>query len=91
MSLAFLEYEEQFGRLWDRLVGNRPSWPRFPDAAVALDVERRRLAVLFRAMGGDPGLELVAGTAALSSHRLRLLQKLGMSEERLPGPSARRN
>lgn len=84
MSLAFLEYEEQFGRLWDRLVGGRPSWPRFPHAAVALEPERRRLAVLFRGMGGDPGLDLVAGTAGLSDHRLRLRQKLGMSEERLP-------
>ena len=72
MSLAFLEYEEQFGRLWDRLVGSQPSWPRFPEAAVALEDERRRLAVLFRGMGGDPGLELVAGTAAVSGHRLRL-------------------
>lgn len=83
MSLAFLEYEEQFGRLWHRLVGNQPSWPSFPEAAVTLEAERRRLAVLFRGMGGDPGLELVAGTAAVSGHRLRLLQKLGMSEERL--------
>ena len=58
MSLAFLEYEEQFGRLWDRVVGGRASLPRFPEAAVALEDERRRLAVLFRAMGGDQGLEL---------------------------------
>ena len=73
MSLALLEYEEQFGRLWNRLVGNQPSWPRFPEAAVTLEAERRRLAVLFRGMGGHPGLELVAGTAAVSGHRLRLV------------------
>ena len=83
MSLAFLEYEEQFGRLWDRMVGGRASLPRFPDAAVALADERRRLAVLFRAMGGDQGLELVAGSETTSHHRLRLAQRLGMSEERL--------
>ena len=41
------------------------------------------LAVLFRAMGGDPGLELVAGSERTSHHRLRLVQRLGMSEERL--------
>ncbi|MGD9508248.1 MAG: nitric oxide reductase activation protein NorD [Geminicoccaceae bacterium] len=85
MSLAFLEYEEQFGRLWDRLVGGRASLPRFPQAAVRLDTERRRLAVLFRGLGGDQGLELVAGGAATSRHRLRLTQKLGMAEERLVG------
>ena len=85
MSLAFLEYEEQFGRLWDRLVGGRASLPRFPEAAVRLDDERRRLAVMFRGFGGDHGLELVAGGAATSCHRLRLVQKLGMAEERLTG------
>ena len=83
MSLAFLEYEEQFGRFWHRLVGDQTSYPRFPDAAVSLEVERRRLAVLFRGLGGDPALELAAGTARTSNHRLRLRQKLGMSEERL--------
>jgi nitric oxide reductase NorD protein len=83
MSLAFLEYEEQFGRLWDRLVGGRASLPRFPEAAVRLEDERRRLAVLFRGMGGDHGLELVAASAVASGHRLRLAQRLGMAEERL--------
>ena len=83
MSLAFLEYEEQFGRLWDRLVGGRASLPRFADAAVALEDERRRLAVLFRAMGGDHGLELVAGSETTAHHRLNFAQRLGMSEERL--------
>ena len=83
MSLAFLEYEEQFGRLWNRVVGGRPSLPRFPEAAVRLEDERRRLAVLFRGLGGDHGLELVAASAAAWSHRLRLVQRLGMAEERL--------
>ena len=83
MSLAFLEYEEQFGRFWHRLVGDQTSYPRFPEAAVSLEGERRRLAVLFRGLGGDPALELAAGTARTSTHRLRLRQKLGMSEERL--------
>ena len=83
MSLDFLEYEEQFGRLWHRLVGGRASLPRFPEAAVRLEDERRRLAVLFRGLGGDHGLELVAGSASGSRHRLRLTQRLGMAEERL--------
>ncbi len=83
MSLAFLEYEEQFGRLWHRLIGTRASLPRFPEAAVRLEDERKRLAVLFRGLGGDPGLELVAGGPATSRHRLRLAQRLGMADERL--------
>ncbi|MFO1046674.1 MAG: hypothetical protein U1E52_02045 [Geminicoccaceae bacterium] len=89
MSLAVLEYEEQFGRLWHRLVGERASLPHFPEAAVRLEDERRRLGVLFRGIGGDPGLELVAGAPAGSSHRLRLLQRLGMAEERRWPPGGR--
>jgi len=83
VSLDFLEYEEQFGRLWHRLIGGRASLPRFPEAAVRLEDERRRLVVLFRGLGGDHGLELVAGSASGSRHRLRLVQRLGMAEERL--------
>ncbi|MEK0085115.1 nitric oxide reductase activation protein NorD [Benzoatithermus flavus] len=83
MGLAFLEFEEQFGRLWHRLVGDRTSHPRFPDAAVALEGERARLAVLFRGLGGDPALEVAAGSARTSGHRLSLRQRLGMDEERL--------
>jgi nitric oxide reductase NorD protein len=83
MGFAFLEYEEQFGRFWHRLVGHQTSYPRFLEAAVSLEDERRRLAVLFRGLGGDPALELAAGSARTSTHRLRLRQKLGMSEERL--------
>ncbi|MFO1075937.1 MAG: protein norD, partial [Geminicoccaceae bacterium] len=80
MSLAFIEYEEQFGRLWDHVVGGRASMPRFAAAAVALDEQRRRLGVLFRGLGGDQGLEIVAAGPASSGHRLSLRQKLGMAE-----------
>ena len=83
MALEILEVEEQFGRFWHRLVGDKASWPHFPEAAVTLEAERRRLAVLFRAMGGDPGLEIAAGTPRTRRHRLRLVQRLGMGEERL--------
>ena len=83
MALEILELEEQFGRFWHRLVGGRASWPRFPAAAVSLESERRRLAVLFRAMGGDPGLELAAGAPRTRRHRLRPVQRLGTGEERL--------
>lgn len=83
MSLAFLEYEEQFGRLWHRLVGDQGSYPRFPEAAVRLDEVRGQLAVLFRGLGGDPALEVAAGTARTSGHRLSWRQRVGMVEERL--------
>lgn len=83
MSLDFIEYEEQFGRLWHRLVGDKASYKRFPDAAVRLEDERGRLAVLFRGFGGDLALELAVGTARTSRHRLSWRQRVGMEEERL--------
>lgn len=83
MSLAFLEYEEQFGRFWHRLVGDQASYPAHPEAAVRLEDERGRLAVLFRGMGGDHALELAAGNARTSGHRLTWRQRVGMADERL--------
>lgn len=83
MSFALLELEEQAGRLWHRLLGQRPSWPTFPAAAVELEPLKASLAVFFRGAGGAPGLELAAGAARGSGHRLRLRQRLAMDEERL--------
>ncbi|MCB1882914.1 MAG: VWA domain-containing protein [Geminicoccaceae bacterium] len=83
MSLAFLEYEENVGRLWHRLAGDRASYLAFPDAAVRLDDERRRLAVFFRGLGGDPGLAFGGSSARARNHRLKVLQRLGLAEERL--------
>lgn len=82
--LAFLEYEEQFGRLWHRLVGERTSWPRFPEAGVDHAELRAALPVFFRGIGGPAGIEVVAGGAARSAHRLRLRQRLGMTDETVP-------
>ena len=83
MSLEFLEYEEKVGRLWHRLIGEPTSWPSFPAAVVELEGVRGALAVFFRGVGGEPGLELAAAGARRAGHRLRLRQRLGMVEERV--------
>lgn len=83
MSLDFLEYEEQVGRLWHRLIGEPASWPSYPTAAVELASLKNALAVFFRGTGGEPGLELAVAGGRRSGHRLKLRQRLSMVEERL--------
>ncbi len=81
--LRWLEYEEQVGRLWHRLVGERASYPRHPGAAVALEAVAGPLAVFFRGLGGDPGVQIAGAGARASGHRLRLRQRIGLDAERL--------
>lgn len=77
------ELEERVGRFWHRLVGERPSWPRHPEAAVSLDSVRGQLAVFFRGLGGDKGVAVTAQSARTSAHRLTWKQRVGMEDERL--------
>ena len=83
LMLDFLEYEEKVGRFWHRLVGDAASSPRFEDAAVSFDEVKGSLPIFFRGLGGDAGLELVAGGATDSDHRLTWRQRIGMERERL--------
>ncbi|BAI75498.1 nitric-oxide reductase NorD protein (plasmid) [Azospirillum sp. B510] len=85
--LEFFEPEETVGRLWHRLIGGRSSYPRHPEAAVTLETMRPRLAVFFRALGGDRGVRLAAGTATLSGHRLPLPDRIGLGAERVERPA----
>ncbi|RAI57090.1 nitric oxide reductase activation protein NorD [Roseicella frigidaeris] len=78
------EPEESVGQHWHRLVGGAHSWPRHPAAALRLDEVRTRLGILFRALGGAGGVQLAAGDATLSRHRLGLRARLGLGDtERL--------
>ncbi len=85
--LSLLEPEEFIGRYWHRLVGGRSSLPHHPDAAVALETIRPRLAVFFRGLGGDRGVRLAAAARASSGHRLSVLERIGLGTERLERPA----
>ncbi len=82
--LDHLDPEEQVGRAWHRLVGQRGSYPDYPDAAVRLDELRGALGVFYRGLGGAAGREISAGTARSAGHRLRWRERLTQGEERLP-------
>lgn len=82
--MGFLDLEAAVGQAWNRWIGDAPSLPRHPQAAVALDEVQGRLRVFFRALGGEGAVRIAAGTAGASRHRLRLRQKAGFGgEERL--------
>lgn len=81
--MELFEPEETVGRLWHRLIGGRSSYPHHPHAAVTLESLRPRLSVFFRALGGNRGVRLTAGSAAASGHRLPLLDRIGLGAERV--------
>jgi len=84
--LDFLELEETVGQFWHRLVGRAVTYPRYPELGVSLDEVRGSLAVFFRGLGGETGVQLAGTAARASSHRLNFLQRLGVTEERLEQP-----
>lgn len=84
--LDFLELEETVGQLWHRLVGRAATYPRYPELGVSLDEVRGYLAVFFRGLGGEAGVQLAGTAARASSHRLNFLQRLGVTEERMEQP-----
>jgi len=83
MRRAWLEVEETAGRLWHRWASAAGSWPGFPAAAARFAELEGTLGVFFRALGGDPGVQVAAHAESASAHRLTLRQRLGADHERL--------
>ncbi|MGJ5040159.1 MULTISPECIES: nitric oxide reductase activation protein NorD [unclassified Bradyrhizobium] len=79
--LDFLELEETVGRAWHRLVGTTSSYPVHPDQAVALNEISGRIAVMFRALGGESGVQVAGAKARKSGHRLGWRQRIGLGDE----------
>lgn len=67
--------EEQVGIRWHHLI-TRLASKDYPDAAVTLATEQNRLAIVFRALGGDPGLQVAPATARSMHARRRWLQRI---------------
>jgi nitric oxide reductase NorD protein len=84
--LDFLELEETVCRAWHRLVGHAASYPSYPAHAALLGECRGELGVMFRALGGEVTVQLVASGARVSGHRLGWRQRIGLGEERLDHP-----
>ncbi len=80
---SLFEPEEVVGHWWHRLVGERESVPRFPDAAMSFAEVENALRVFFHALGGGHGVEIKPAMATASGHRLSLWSRLGRAGERV--------
>lgn len=70
------EPEELIGGLWHRLVADRGSQARYPDAGVALNDMRRRLEIFFRGLGGSGGVAIKAIAPQAAGNRRSFLTRI---------------
>ena len=73
--------EEFVGDVWNRFI-TRVARRDHPEAAVSLSELEKMLGVIFRALGGDAGLRVVAATEQHHGARRRWLSRLAGSDER---------
>ncbi len=73
--------EEHVGRLWHRLI-TRAAGGRHPEAAVGLEELGRIAAILFRALGGDGGLEVKPAAALRHGARRGILARVAGSGDK---------
>src|SRR6056297_978013 len=85
--LDLMEPEETVGNIWHDMASGLGAEVSYPEAGVTLSSVRPSLAVLFRALGGAPGVELSEAPATLARHRRPLRRKLGAERDRewIPG------
>lgn len=75
------EPEETVGKLWHAWAAGFDAPEVSPEAAVRLEDEVGRLAVLFRGLGGSASVEIRPAARRLSGHRLSWLRRLGTEAE----------
>lgn len=80
--LDLMEPEEAVGNLWHEMASGIAENVSYPEAGVLLASVRPSLAVLFRALGGAPGVELAEASATLVRHRRPARRSLGAERDR---------
>ncbi|WP_226553211.1 nitric oxide reductase activation protein NorD [Celeribacter naphthalenivorans] len=79
--MDLMEPEETVGNLWHDLAKDIGADSRFPEAAVTLADLRPSLSLLFRALGGGAGVEIVEAAPTPVRHRTALRRRLGAARE----------
>ena len=74
--------EEFIGALWDKLI-TRTAYRGFPKARVDLKEMERIAPIFFRALGGDAGLSIRAGTATAHGAQRKWLERVAGISERV--------
>ncbi|HEX5675881.1 MAG TPA: nitric oxide reductase, partial [Azonexus sp.] len=73
--------EEFVGKLWHNWV-TKTAAGHYPQAVVKLAEIEKTAGILFRAFGGDPGLNVAAATSETHGARRRWLQRVAGSNEK---------
>lgn len=79
--LDLMEPEETVGNIWHDMAGGIGADVSYPEASIPLASVRPSLAVLFRSLGGAPGVELSEAAATLVKHRQPMRRKLGADRD----------
>ena len=74
--------EEFIGKIWHNWV-TKAAGGHYPQAAVKLADVEKTAGILFRAFGGDPGLNIAAATLESHGARRHWLQRIAGSGERI--------
>lgn len=80
--LDLMDPEETVGNIWHDLASEIGAEVSYPEAAAPLAALRPSLAVLFRALGGAPGVEISETAARVVQHRQPMRRKLGADRDR---------
>lgn len=79
--LDLMEPEETVGNLWHDWASRMAAPEGYEESAVPLEAMRASLAVLFRALGGDGGVEIGASPATAARHRRGVIRTIGDGRE----------
>ncbi len=81
--LDLMEPEETVGKLWHDMAEGMGAGVHHPGAAVALADVRTSLGVLFRALGGAAGVELLEAPAQLVQHQRSLRRRVAVERDKI--------
>ncbi|MCG8427279.1 MAG: VWA domain-containing protein [Chromatiales bacterium] len=74
--------EEKVGEIWHKLI-TRAADDHYPDAAVNLNQVKTTVGVMFRALGGDGGLDVESTSTTEYNARRSILQRIAGSKQQV--------
>lgn len=77
-----VEFEENVGKLWHRLVTSSAS-KHYPQEKVLLKDVSKRIGIFFRALGGDGGMKVGVSAATENFSQRNWLQRLAGTEQKV--------
>ncbi|MCL3882719.1 VWA domain-containing protein [Marivita sp. GX14005] len=81
--LDLMEPEETVGNLWHDYAKGIGAEASFPDAAVTLSALRPSLTMMFRALGGAPGVEFTESPEIVARHRRSQARKMAIERDKV--------